>query len=347
MYFNADSRFRIAKMTTFLTNKASFLVGIPFTTYILGCISAVSLASLVLWKYRFAVKKRPLRGIPILTLDGQTPEESWYTKPRELLIKGRKLYPDQPFQVLSYGGPKVVLPQRYLEETRDSPQAVFPPYLLDDMPWNLPGFDGFKTMHENQVVFPEVIRIKLTQSLGLITESLVEEGLMVTEELFGKLASGQWHNIKLLEEATKIISRFTARTMLGEDMAHNPNYVDITTQHAGIAFPAAMQLRRWPHSLRPIVRYFSPQCQKLRRQVQRARQLITKDMERRERMVKACIATGQKVPKTHDSVAWVLDRSKTDKKLDLVGFQLAISMAAIHNTGGVGTYTFLTLQLID
>lgn len=272
------------------------------------------------------------------------PEEGWYTQPRELLIKGRKMYPDQPFQVLSYGGPKLVLPQRYLEEVRDTTHAAFVPYAVGEMPWNLPGFDALLAMNEHQSLIPEVLRVKLTQSLGLITEGLAEEGLMVTEELFGKLTPGQWHNVSLPIEATKVIARFTARTMLGAEMAHDPEYVDLTIQYAGVAVQAAMQLRRWPHYLRPIAQYFTPMCQKSRNEVRRARQLITKEVERREKSAKAAIAAGQKVPKTHDSVAWVLDQSKTDKKLDLVGFQLAISLAAVHNTGGVSTYAFLTLN---
>jgi hypothetical protein len=328
-------------MTSFLNNAAFSLVGVPLAIYASLCIAAILP---ILWLYHFATQQRPLRGVPVLTLEGKTPEESWYTKPRELLSKGRKLYPDQPFQVLSYGGPKLVLPQRYLEEVRDSPNVAFVPYLMSDLPWNLPGFDAFRTSYEHQSLVPEVLRVKLTQSLGLITESLAEEGLLVTEEFFGKLAPGQWHDVALLAEATKIIARFTARTLLGEEMAHDPEYVDIMIQHAGVAFPAAMQLRRSPHYLRPIIQYFTPLCQEARSQVQRARQLITKEIERRETLAKAAITAGQKVSKTHDSVGWILDQNKTGQKLDLVGFQLGISMAAIHNTGGVSTCAFPTLN---
>ncbi|PVH98550.1 cytochrome P450 [Periconia macrospinosa] len=318
-------------MINFLHNTAFSLAGIPLAIYTLVCLAAVPP---ILWLYRFATRQQPLRGVPIVTLDGQKPEEGWYAKPRELLIKGRKQYPDQPFQVLSYSGPKLVLPQRYLEEVRDSPNAAFAPYVVGDMPWNLPGFDGFLAMYKHQSLIPEVLRVKLTQSLGLITEGLAEEGIMVTEELFGKLAPGQWHNITLLAEATKIISRFTARTMLGEEMAHDPEYVNLTIRYAGVAFPAALQLRRWPRYLRPIVQYFTPLCQKARCEARTARKLITKEVERREKLARAAIAAGQKVSKTHDSVGWVLEQSKTDGKLDLVGFQLAIFTAGIHNTGG-------------
>ncbi|EMD61535.1 hypothetical protein COCSADRAFT_46028, partial [Bipolaris sorokiniana ND90Pr] len=255
---------------------------------------------------------------------------------RELLSKGRKLYPNQPFQILTHGGPKIVLPQRYLEEVRDSQQASFPPYVMSETPWNLPGFDGLMVSHKHAWLLREVISVKLTQSLGVITESLAEEGILVAEELFGNLAPGRWHTVTLLPEVTKIIGRFTARTMLGEELAHNPEYIDISIKYGVTALPAALQFRPWPRILWPIVQYFNPLCKTARCQVQRARQLITKEVERREKLARAAIAAGTKVPKTHDSVAWVLDQSKnkTDQKLDLVGFQLTISMVAIHNTGG-------------
>ncbi|RMZ72361.1 cytochrome P450 [Pyrenophora seminiperda CCB06] len=317
---------------TFLLNNAAFpLGGAPLVIYALVCIVAIPP---IVWLYNFATKQRPLRGIPVLTLDGKTSQESWYNNPREVLIKGRKLYPDQPFQVLSYSGPKLILPQRYLEEVRDAPEAVFMPYILSDAPWQLPGFDAFRAGHENLSLIPEVLRVKLTQSLGLITESLAEEGIMVTEELFGKLAPGQWHDVTLLPETTKIIGRFTARTMLGEEMAHNPEYVDLTIKHAAVVFPAMMSFRGWPRYLWPLVQRFTSICDGPVFQVQRARQLITKEVERRDKLASAAIAAGQKVPKTHDSVAWVLDQNKTTDKLDLVAFQLSISMAAVHNTSG-------------
>jgi hypothetical protein len=74
--------------------------------------------------------------------------------------------------------------------------------------------------------------------------------------------------------------------------------------------------------------------------------MIAKEIERREKLARTTISAGQKVPKIHDSVAWILDLDKTGQKLDLVGFQLGLSMAAIHNTGGVSTHTFLTLSYL-
>ncbi|EMD91591.1 hypothetical protein COCC4DRAFT_128869 [Bipolaris maydis ATCC 48331] len=314
-------------------NRAFSLFSVPLVTYIFVFIATIPP---ILWAYYLNKKQQPLRGVPVLNADEQTPGESWHTKPRELLRKGRKLYPNQPFQILTHGGPKIVLPRRYLEEVRDSQQASFSPYVLSEAPWNLPGFDGLMVSHKHAELLREVIGVKLTKSLGVITESLAEEGILVTEELFGNLAPGRWHTFTLLPEVTKIIGRFTARTMLGEELAHNPEYVDISIKYGVTALPAALQFRPWPRILWPIVQYSNPLCKTVRCQVQRARLLITKEFERREKLARAAIAAGEKVPKTHDSVAWILDqnKNKTDQKLDLVGFQLTISMVAIHNTGG-------------
>lgn len=102
---------------------------------------------------------------------------------------------------------------------------------------------------------------------------------------------------------TKIIGRFTNPTLLGEEMAHGAEYVDIIIQHAGIPFPAAMQLLSWPRYLWAIVQYFAPVCAKVRCQVLKARKSVTKELDRREMVARATIVAGPKVPKTHDSVA--------------------------------------------
>ncbi|USP78033.1 cytochrome P450 [Curvularia clavata] len=306
------------------------LISGSITLRILMCIAAILP---IVWVYHF-VSTRPLSGIPIVTMDGMTPQQSWYTKSREILTKGRKLYPNQPFQVVSYGGPKLILPQKYLKEVRDAPEAELFPYMALGTPYEQPGFDAFKAFSKHTSLVPDVLRIKLTQSLGLITSDLAEEGLLVTEELFGKLAPGQWHNVKLLPHVTQIIGRFTARTMLGEEMAHNPEYVDISIQHGTLVFPATFQLRRFPRVLWPIISWFHPSCKMLRQHVRRARKLIGDEVERRAKSARATLAAGQKVPKTHDSVAWVLEQNKSGDELDLVGFQLMISVAAIHNTSG-------------
>ncbi|EUC28925.1 hypothetical protein COCCADRAFT_40635 [Bipolaris zeicola 26-R-13] len=255
-------------------NKTLSLFSVSPIIYIFVLIAAIPP---ILWVRHLATKQRPLREVPILNANEQTPGESWHTKPRELLSKGIRLYPDQPFQIITHGGPRIALPRRYLEEVRDSQQAAFPPYFLDEAPWNLPGFDGL---------------LRAT-NMRLITESLADEGILATEDLFGNLAPGQWHTIILLPEATKIIGRFPARAMLGEEIAHNHEYIDISMKYGATALTAALRFRSWPRILWPIIQYFIPLSKTARYQTQR-----------------------------------------TDQKLDIVGFQLAISMAAIHNTSG-------------
>lgn len=120
-------------------NKTLSLFSVSPTIYIFVLIAAIPP---ILWVRHLATKQRPLREVPILNANEQTPGESWHTKPRELLSKGIRLYSDQPFQIITHGGPRIALPRRYLEEVRDSQQAAFPPYFLDEAPWNLPGFDG-------------------------------------------------------------------------------------------------------------------------------------------------------------------------------------------------------------
>lgn len=320
-------------MTTLFKKVTAILANISVTVWILATVA-------ILWLYHAVSKQRPIPGISILKLDQQTPEESWYNNPQKLFARGKELYPNQPFQVLSNTGPKLVLPQNYLKEVRASVAAEFSPYIANDTPLNVPGFDGFRALCQNQDVISEVVRTSLTQSLTHITESLVEEGNTVIEELYGDLESGKWHNVELLNGLTILIGRFTIRTMLGENMAHNPEYVDLIIRHAGAAMSGALKLRSWPRALWPIIHFFIPACTEVRQQVKRARNLITQEVKRREEAARAMLAAGKKAPKIEDSVAWIVDKSKSDKKLDIVAFQLVMSMASVHNTSGVSLQSY-------
>ncbi|EWG44560.1 hypothetical protein FVEG_15674 [Fusarium verticillioides 7600] len=317
----------------------SLLQGVPIAAQVLTIIAAIPLA---IYAYDWLRKERLFPGYPLISLDGKTPEESWINFPKETLVKGAQLCPDSPFQIASYTGPKLILPQKYAEEVRVAENAHFTKSVTADLPWSLPGFKAFQLQHDHDRVLPTVVRTKLSLSLNQLTKGIVEETLSVIEDLFGEQTrGGEWQTISIRGAAMQIVAQNTLRIMVGEKLCRDPELIDIHTRHAGAIFAAGSEIRAFPTALWPIVHWFLPLPQQLRKQLKRAEEIMGQEVRRREQEARTAIASGKKMAKFGDSVAWHVDvpTSLGVKDYDQTAGQLAFTMAALHNTstqlGGV------------
>ncbi|KAF4442286.1 cytochrome p450 [Fusarium acutatum] len=315
------------------------LQGVPIAAQVLAIIAAIPIA---IYAYDWVRKEKLFPGYPLISLDGKTPEESWINFPKETLAKGAQLCPDSPFQVASYTGPKLILPQKYAEEVRVAENVHFTKSVTADLPWSLPGFKAFKLQHYYDRVLPTVIRTKLSLSLNQLTKGIVEETISVIEDLFGEQTrGGEWKTISIRGAAMQIVAQNTLRIMVGEKLCRDPELIDIHTRHAGAVFAAGSEIRAFPTALWPIVHWFLPLPQQLRKQLKRAEEIMGQEVRRREQEARTAIASGQKMAKFGDSVAWHVDvtNSLGVKDYDQTAGQLAFTMAALHNTstqlGGV------------
>ncbi|RBQ75116.1 hypothetical protein FVER14953_05584 [Fusarium verticillioides] len=219
-----------------LSYALSLLRGVPIAAQVLTIIAAIPLA---IYAYDWLRKERLFPGYPLISLDGKTPEESWINFPKETLVKGAQLCPDSPFQIASYTGPKLILPQKYAEEVRVAENAHFTKSVTADLPWSLPGFKAFQLQHDHDRVLPTVVRTKLSLSLNQLTKGIVEETLSVIEDLFGEQTrGGEWQTISIRGAAMQIVAQNTLRIMVGEKLCRDPELIDIHTRHAGAIFAA-------------------------------------------------------------------------------------------------------------
>lgn len=320
-----------------LSHAVSILQGVPIAVQVFTIITAIPIA---IYAYDWVYKERPFPGYPLISLDGKTPEESWINFPKETLVKGAQLCPDSPFQVASYTGPKLILPQKYAEEVRAAENVHFTKSVAADLPWSLPGFKAFKLQHDYDRVLPTVVRTKLTLSLNQLTKGIVEETLSVIEDLFGKQTrGGDWQKISIRGAAMQIVAQNTLRVMVGEKLCRDPELIDIHTRHASAVFAAGSEIRAFPTALWPIIHWFLPLPQQLRKQLKRADEIMGQEVRRREQEARTAIASGQKIAKFGDSVAWHVDvtNSLGVKNYDQTAGQLAFTMAALHNTSTVST----------
>ena len=324
----------------FLSQVFSVLHDIPTAVRIVTLIVTIPFA---LYAYDWARREKLFPGYPLIALDGKTPEDSWINYPKETLVKGAQLCPDSPFQVVSNTGPKIIIPQRYADEVRASTVLNFPKSFMAEIPWRLAGFTAFALQQHDPAILPAVIRTKLSSTLSNLIQPLIDECLLVINDQFGKQVEGEWNTIEIEPNMVQMIARFTLRTMLGEEKAHDPELIEIHVGHAKQIFSAGNDIRAFPTILWPIVQWFLPGPRILRQQLRRSYEIMGDEVGRLEEEAKATIAAGKKVDKYTDSVGWFVEVTK-GRKYDLIAAQLGFSMASIHNTSAVSIIAFVFMS---
>ncbi|CAN8097523.1 unnamed protein product [Discula destructiva] len=233
-----------------------------------------------------------------------------------------------PFQVMTGTGPKIVLPNRFADEVRNNPSLNVPKALSPDFFSKYPGFGNQPFPQQYEV---EAIRVKLTQSLGLVTDGLVDETTASLQQIYGD--SHKWTSVALRDSVMDLVARLSSRVFLGTTLCRNKRWLEISKDYTTHAFMASIMLRKTNPLLRPILYWRIPQCTALRKALNDARELIGPEVERRKLAVDQAVKVGDKLSKSSDMLGWMYEilRAKGEEK-DLVISQLALSMAAIHTT---------------
>lgn len=298
----------------------------PTAPFLLQTTILCSLAWLVI---SFTTKERYYAGFPVISTDTKgTPATKWFLEGYEIILKGLKLV-SGPFQVMTGTGPIVVLPNKFAHEVRNNPHLSFNRYFDKDFFVNYPGFEAYKTGYQDGTFIQEVVRVKLTQSLGPVTKDLVDEMTDSARSIYGE--NETFHEITLKEKVSFLVARLSSRVFLGKDLARNDKWLHIAMHYTHDSYSAAAELRQWPSFLRPFVYRFLPKCQNLQKQVKDANSLITPEVERRQAGVRQAHAAGVKPPKSSDTIGWMYEISR-GRDINYVHGQLFLSFAAIHTT---------------
>ncbi|KAI1269658.1 cytochrome P450 [Xylariaceae sp. FL1019] len=300
------------------------LAGLPLSLQLIG---ATILFSVI---YGYLTKERPLAAFPVISVNGKGPLRSWMFSGREVMDEGQKLT-SGPFQVMTGTGPKIMLPNRYADEIRNLPELNFPKAFSQDFMVNYPGFEAHRQGLQNDYLIQDTVRIKLTQSLGLVTKDLNDETISTVEDIFGH--SEQWNTREIREDCLDIVARVSSRVFLGSTLCRNQRWLDIAKTYTVDSFLLSRLMRMAPVILRPFVYLVLPQSWRLRSAVRDARKIINPEIERRKKIVDAARAAGEKPPKVADTIGWMYDIVKPgDVQPDYVAAQLSLTMAAIHTT---------------
>ena len=256
-------------------------------------------------------------------------------------MKGVRDFPG-PFQVMTGTGPKIVLPNRFADEMKNQPDVNFAGAFAKDFFTDYPGFEAFKLALEDESFIADVVRIKLTQSLGLITEDLVEETTAAVHDIFGE--NGEWHETLVKQNILDLVARLSSRVFLGKPLCRNKRWLEIAKGYTVNAFLSARILRMLPSLVRPFVHWVLPPYIKLRRDTRDAEKLIMPEVEMRKERAAKALEAGQKPPKTADTIGWMYEIAKERaEQKNYVAAQLSLTLAAIHTTSEAMTQALLDL----
>lgn len=275
-------------------------------------------------------KNRPLRGIPLVALDGKTPKDSWIHHGNETLRKGYDLYGDQPFQVMTGSGPKLILRNKYVDEISKIKAFSSVESNRLDFFVDYHGFEGVKYSINNARMLPDVVRMKLTQSLGLVTEDLAEESVDTLHDIFGENPDWQVSTIKA--DVLQLVARLSSRVFLGKPLCQDQRWLDIAKDYTVLIFTASQQMREMSWLWRPIQYQFRPTCKRLRETYHDAQTLVAEEVERRKNEANRLLAMNKTPAKKSDAIAWITEVQRGISTEELVQAQLSLTVAAIHTT---------------
>ncbi|KAK8088499.1 cytochrome P450 [Apiospora hydei] len=296
--------------------------GLPLS--LVGVVATVVIGII----YSILTKERPFAGFPLAAIQGQSPKKSWLFHGPQTLAEALAKY-SGPFQVMTGTGPKIVLPNRFADEIRNNPSLNFQKAFLKDFFTEYEGSPPHRQGLNGDNMIQETVRVKLTQSLGLVTDDLVDETTAALRDIYGE--SPEWTTAALKEGVTDLVARLSSRVFLGKDVCRNERWLQIAKTYTVDSFIASYIMRMAPTPLRFFVYWFVPQGRSIRQAVRDARQIIDPEVKRRIAAVDAARAAGLKPPKTADTLGWMYEVAR-GRKVDYPASQLSLTMAAIHTT---------------
>ncbi|KAK1623178.1 cytochrome P450 [Colletotrichum phormii] len=243
-----------------------------------------------------------------------------------------------PFRIIADVGEMVILPPEFVNGIRNEADLDFMEFVNQQFLSDIPGFETFKTGLLTTLV-TDVTRVKITQSLGKVTEPLANECDQACREIFGE--SKERKEIILKSALLDLVARISSRVFLGEVGCRSPAWLNITKEFIVNSFMACVELRKYPPGIRHIVHWFLPECKTVRTQGQTARNIINEILAARQSEDQQRLDKGLKPKVRKDVIEWFEQMAKS-QSYDIGRAQIALAMAAVHTTTD-----FLTQTLFD
>ncbi|KAG5798181.1 hypothetical protein H9Q69_002790 [Fusarium xylarioides] len=260
---------------------------------------------------------------------------------------------NKPFRMITLLGDRIVLPADHFEwMRRHGPHLDHQPLVSKDFFAGYPGFDGTAAISDPSKLLANVIKKKLVQNprepdhfpsldLIMLTRRFLDVSKlhnMVRKDLLAAWPeqSHEWKAVDWAKDGVSFISRMSASVFVGEELSRDETWQQVSTNYGMTVFLAARALRAWPRFLRPLVQWFLPACKACRAEVQRAREVLQKNLAKR--------AAEEK--EHDDSITW-FGEIAGGKSYDPVAAQLGMSMAAVVTTSELLKQTIIEICAHD
>ncbi|GIZ36594.1 hypothetical protein CKM354_000006400 [Cercospora kikuchii] len=284
-------------------------------------------------------RTKPWPGFPLIALDGLDPATSWTKHSAETLALGRKLTNNGFYQIMTGNGPKIIVPNRFLEEIRAS-KEIDAKKGLDAQKafstehfWIYSGMIGFRAMR----LYPGPIRHVVTGKISAAMFGMTKEMAVETVEVikasmpWRKEGAQEWRPVAMQPVCEEIVARLSTLLFLGQEACRNRAWIDIVRSYTSNAFRASGRLRACPPLLRTLAhRFWFAESKIVRAQCADAEATIRPLIKERQRLIDA----GEyETSKVGDSLGWLLQSSQRyGQEIDAVGAQMLLTLGAVHNT---------------
>ncbi|KAJ5605308.1 hypothetical protein N7510_010462 [Penicillium lagena] len=274
---------------------------------------------------------------------------------RRLLREGLAKYGGKPFRILTDSGYTVILSPAFAQETRNLSDVSHVKAIAKMVNAQYPGMEAFREFAFRDDLIQDVVRLKLTQMLGMlpiskdvrflainlelgsVTLPLSEETSFTLRETFTD--NLEWHAIVPHKTLLGAVARVSSRLFLGDRLCRDAEWLEIITTYTTYVTTAVKQYNQYPALIRPFIGRFLPSVRELLRQVQKADKLMGVVLRERE----ALEAAGKK-PDYMDAIEWFKQTAK-GRKYNPVYVQLTLSFVAIHTTADLITQVMFDLAL--
>lgn len=152
------------------------------------------------------------------------------------------------------------------------------------------------------------------------------------------LTISEWKPYNFAHKVPFVVARLSSLVFMGDKVCRDQDWINVSVNYTIDAFTAARELRMWPSILRPLVHWFLPSMQKLRRHLTTARSIVNREIEKRQ-MIRDGKLPLDDPPRTHaDALDWFEELSAAyNQPFDRARGQVGLSMAAIHTTSNLLT----------
>lgn len=252
-------------------------------------------------------------------------KRQFYEQGEKLVEEGYQKYKDRPFVVQTSDLPRIVVPAKYVEETRDwvDTKLSHKIALLERFFGPYTGMDAVRHTSTHR----DVCKVQLTSNLAPLLPHM-------KEELDRYLPEDGHVNVGAFQLALEAISHITSRVILDDvTICRSSTWLGALVQYPENAARVAMALRTRPSYLRPIIYPFLEATKKLRTGMGIIHETLFPIIEKRRESGKAKL----------DILQFLLDAEPDATNEQIVGYIFFLIIAAVHTSTFTATHAIYDL----